>query len=245
MPDAAAAGEAGDAQGNAPGEAPGDAPGEAPGGTEAPSAAPQSAPGDPPGDAPAGDDAGTSGETAPGAAERPGETPANANDPGGGMSAGSPQDGGLPGADSAVAPPAEAAAPAADAVNVDYARRATDLVLERLQQEQEDPDPALLESLGWTADELRRFAARWEELRRAAREEGPAAQAELDDALRSLGLRPTAAGARRGSAMEDQQRGLRDAGRGAPPPPEYQDLFNAYKKGAARGHNHQGEQRAP
>ncbi|MCU0961144.1 MAG: hypothetical protein MUF48_13645 [Pirellulaceae bacterium] len=235
-PDTPSAPEAGDA----PGSTPGESAGEAPGATATPGAAPPSAPGD----QAAADDAGTAGETAQGAAERPSDAPANAGDPGGGMSAGSPQDGGLPGADAAVAPPADVPPAAADAVNLDYARRATDLVLERLRQDQKEPDPALLESLGWSAEDLRRFVARWEELKRAAREEGPAAQAELEDALRSLGLRPTTAGARRGSSENDQQRGLRDAGRGAPPPPEYRDLFNAYKKGAARGRELQG-QRAP
>ena len=59
--------------------------------------------------------------------------------------------------------------PEADEANLDYARQATDLVLERLKDQQQDPDPELLKSLGWTKEELQQFIARWEELKRAAR----------------------------------------------------------------------------
>ena len=51
----------------------------------------------------------------------------------------------------------------------------------------------VLKELGWTPDDARRFLEKWEQMQRAAREPGPkqkAAKQQLDDALKSLGLRP-------------------------------------------------------
>jgi hypothetical protein len=124
--------------------------------------------------------------------------------------------------------------PDGDAANLDYARRATDLVLEQLQDDQQEPDDELLKKLGWTQEELQAFLRRWETMKKAAREGGRQEQAELDDALRSLGLRPSGQSRRRGSSQNDQQRGMRDAGSRSRPPVEFLDKFNAYKKGAAR-----------
>jgi hypothetical protein len=119
-------------------------------------------------------------------------------------------------------------------VNLEYARQATELVLERLKDQQSNPDPELLESLGWTADELERFVARWESLKRAAQEDRARGQADLDDALRSLGLRATGPERRGGGAQADRVPGLRDQSRSRPPA-EFLEQFNAYKRGAARG----------
>ena len=60
----------------------------------------------------------------------------------------------------------------ADKANLEYARKATDLVLERLKDQQDEPDPELLKSLGWTEEELQAFLARWEAMKRNAREQG-------------------------------------------------------------------------
>ena len=161
------------------------------------------------------------------------------------MSSGPPQGGGLPGPDGPDVPPSLPDPPpaAADPANLEYSRKATDLVLERLKHQQQDPDPELLKSLGWTKEEMRQFIARWEELKRSAREEGPQAQADLDDALRSLGLRATRLDVRRGSADNDQQRGQSESGIESHPPTEFREQFNAYKKGAVRGDRERGGRR--
>lgn len=128
----------------------------------------------------------------------------------------------------------------ADAANLKYAKKATDLVLERLKDWQDDPDPELLESLGWTEEELQAFAARWETMKRTAREEGADAQRELEDALRSLGLRRSGPKRRAAHAEDDELRGLREDGNRSRPPQELLELFNAYKKGLARGQRNGG-----
>jgi hypothetical protein len=122
-------------------------------------------------------------------------------------------------------------------VNLDYARKATDLVLEALRDQKQNPDADLLKQLGWTAEDLERFLARWEAMKAAAAQEGRTgdeARQSLDETLESLGLRPTTSGARRGDTRSDQQRGLRDSGYRTAPPPEYQKLFDAYRKSAGR-----------
>lgn len=152
----------------------------------------------------------------------------------GGTSSGAPQGGGLPNETGPDRPEQAGDAPDGEAANLDYARRATDLVLEQLKDDQAKADDELLKKLGWTQEELQAFLRRWETMKKTAREGGREEQAELDDALRSLGLRPSGQSRRRGSSQNDQQRGLRDAGSRSRPPVEFLDKFNAYKKGAAR-----------
>ncbi len=125
--------------------------------------------------------------------------------------------------------------PPGEEPNVEYARRATDLVLEYLKDQQQKPDPKLLEKLGWTEDDLRQFLQRWEEMRRTASRDEQGGK-DLNESLRSLGLRPNQRDARQVTVRNDQVQGLRDAGERSNPPPKYLEQFNAYKKGTARVH---------
>jgi hypothetical protein len=126
--------------------------------------------------------------------------------------------------------------PEGDAANLEYARKQTDLVLNKLadQLKKKQVDKNLLEQLGWTEDQLRRFVSRWQERKAAAERNDPAGEAasrELDDALRSLGLRPGAL--KQGPINDDTQRDLRQGFRG-PVPLEYQDRLRAYNQGVSR-----------
>ncbi len=123
--------------------------------------------------------------------------------------------------------------------NLQYARQATDLVLEQLadQLARNKPDRQLLDRLGWTAEDLRRFYEEWSRLKRQAEQPGQAGQQarrQLDRALDSLGLRPPGSVARPRSAAERRFGSLREAGR-FEPPGEWADLFRAYRMGVARG----------
>src|SRR5690606_9180539 len=80
-----------------------------------------------------------------------------------------------------------------DDANLEYARRQTDLILERLDEQLKDQnvDKQLLEKLGWTEDELRRFVDRWKTLKAEAETaQSEESRQQLDRALRSLGLAP-------------------------------------------------------
>jgi len=123
--------------------------------------------------------------------------------------------------------------PPGEKPNVQYARKATDLALEYLKDQQQDPDQELLDKLGWTKEQMQEFIARWDALKRAAVEEERGSR-ELDETLRSLGLRPRRDVTRHVDSRDDELRGLQDAGTHSSPPPGYAEQFNAYKKGTAR-----------
>jgi hypothetical protein len=128
--------------------------------------------------------------------------------------------------------PSEAAEGASgDKANLDYARRQTDLVLDRLanQLDRKSADRALLEKLGWTEDDLRRFVERWNARKQAAGQGDPERAAELDEALRSLGLadeRPLVTG----PLERDKQRDFRERARTAVPP-ALRERLEAYNRG--------------
>jgi hypothetical protein len=163
---------------------------------------------------------------------RPNQPPGDPSDrrgqqPGGNVPAG----GG--GGDSTPPDSAGGEAAAADEANLEYARKATELALQKLNELDQNPDPELLDRLGWTKEDLAEFLNRWNSLKQSA-EETPDGQRELDEALRSLGLRDPALRRRAGGTASDDQRGLRDSGGRTAPPPKYRDLFESFRKGAAR-----------
>ncbi|MEX0820378.1 MAG: hypothetical protein WD070_12330 [Pirellulaceae bacterium] len=123
--------------------------------------------------------------------------------------------------------------PPGDEANLEYTRRATDMVLEYLKDQQDNPDRELLDELGWTESELTAFLERWQQLKQSAAEDDTNKR-ELDESLRSLGMRPTRDRIRQGQEQSDGATGLRDAGSRTAPPAAYQELFDAFKKGAAR-----------
>jgi hypothetical protein len=125
-------------------------------------------------------------------------------------------------------------APEAEKAKIDYAREATDLVIDYLKDQKDRPDQELLDELNWTKDDLEKFLARWQEAKREAATD-PQQKSELDEALRSLGLRPQGDKLRSAEAKSDDRRGLGDVGPTGGPPAKYQKQFNAFKKGAARG----------
>ena len=91
-------------------------------------------------------------------------------------------------------------AAAADRANLEYARKATDLVLNYLDEElKKGPNPKLLDRLGWTEAELRAFREKWAEMKARAGET-PSGGRRYDQELLDLGLRP---------------KGVRLSGRGA------------------------------
>ncbi len=128
--------------------------------------------------------------------------------------------------------------PAGDAANLDYARQQTDLILNRLtdQLNRDRVDPKLLDKLGWSQQDLQRFVNRWKNLESLAAGSGDqakAAQAELNAALRSLGLRKNRRTRYDSNQAKDQLRNLRDTYRSRIPA-EYQQRMRAYVKGTSQ-----------
>jgi hypothetical protein len=147
--------------------------------------------------------------------------------------------GGEPGGQPAGAGPPSttgSTAPEGDAANLEYARKQTDLVLERLadQLKRRKVDKRLLDELGWSERDLARFLDRWRELEAAAERntpQGHAARRELDGALRSLGLGRGPLGP--SQVRQDDLRDLQEGYRGAVPQ-EYQERLRAYNEGVSR-----------
>ena len=120
---------------------------------------------------------------------------------------------------------------------MEYARRQSELALEHLRDQLAKEKPALLERLGWSKDDARRFLQRWEQMRQSAAQPGPdgkTAREHFDDALRSLGLRARGTELRHGDVPTDQPQGNRDASRFAPPP-DWAEQFREYTRGVAGG----------
>lgn len=93
-------------------------------------------------------------------------------------------------------------------------------------------DQELLDELGWTKEDLQAFIDRWERMQDGAKnkEDG---KRELDQALRSLGIRPRDTSLKSNSARDDQARGMKESRRTAPPA-EYAEQFKAYTQGTSR-----------
>lgn len=150
-------------------------------------------------------------------------------------SGGGPGDGG----DGPVSPRSPSSTPTgAMDPNLEYADRATDFVLDRLDQQMEknEPDKGLLDKLGWSADQLKSFASRWRQLKDEARKEpaenaGP--QRRLNRALDSLGLQPKGSEIEGGARSKDDMRALEEGIR-IEPPAAYRDAFRAFKQGISR-----------
>ncbi len=127
-----------------------------------------------------------------------------------------------------------------DDPNLSYAKKATELALDRLKQAVKggkDGDQ-LLKDLGWTRDEAQQFIDRQEQRLRAAAKNNPNDQdrRQAEDALRSLGLRPATTSRMNTGLTSDGQRGMA-SGRRTTPPPEYIEQFKAYSQGVNQGGN--------
>jgi hypothetical protein len=118
--------------------------------------------------------------------------------------------------------------------NLDYARRATDVVLDHLQDElnKPEPDAELLKELGWTKEQLAEFVSRWEKVRELAQKEGAEGD-KARDQLRNLGLRPpsTSVGS---NQQSDSVTNLSESLR-IPPPAPFAEAYKAYQQGRGKG----------
>lgn len=131
--------------------------------------------------------------------------------------------------------------PDGEKANLEYAKKATDLALEYLKDQQNKPDDELLKDLNWTPEQMREFIKRWESMKEKAKQGSAADQRKLDERLRSLGLRPQDGAKRTEVIGDDQVNGLSQDGVRSVPPPEFAEKFKSFLKGTARKQNSKGE----
>jgi hypothetical protein len=121
----------------------------------------------------------------------------------------------------------------AEKANLEYAEKTTDMVLDYIDRQRDQPDPELLRRLGWSAEDLRTFADRWKSAREQSRLT-PEKRSEFEAALKSLGLRHKD---RRPEAMrdrDDQIQGLQEEGMRLRPPESLREQFEAFRKAAGK-----------
>ena len=112
--------------------------------------------------------------------------------------------------------------------NIEHAKKATDLILNRLREQQYNPDPKLLEQMNWSADDLRRFVKRWEQLKAESKSNDKGKQDYLN-ALESLGTSPRTPESRRIRRDNlDQLHGLSEDSAVSRPPAKFEDKFKSF-----------------
>ncbi|MEM6364238.1 MAG: circumsporozoite protein-membrane associated protein, partial [Planctomycetota bacterium] len=119
-----------------------------------------------------------------------------------------------------------------ESTDLDYTRKATDLVLDYLDQTRENPDPDLLDQLKWDPKDLQAFRERWRDLvpskNDAANE---AIKPDVEEALKSLGMRPQTPGqTQRMRGEGDGLGGIRDSGNRRSAPSTIRDAFEAFQR---------------
>jgi hypothetical protein len=135
----------------------------------------------------------------------------------------------------------DAAGPGADEANLEYAKEAADLVLKRLQNELErgEVDQKLLDELGWTEDDMRKFADRLQNQltseQPAETPESLARRRQFEEMLKTLDLRSTYE-RRAESGTKSTQSDLIGPRR-SPVPAEYRDEFEAFTRSRAKRAN--------
>lgn len=159
--------------------------------------------------------------------------PQGPRDPSGGVPSSTPGAGGGADREQGNPPPGEPGTFRREDPNLDFARQRTNLALEYLEDQlaKDQPDQGLLDRLGWTKEELKRFYDQWNRMRQeAARSES--ARTDLDGALDSLGLRPRGTQSRGGRTATDGLDRLREGLR-SDPPPDRADAYRAYRRGVS------------
>ncbi len=116
--------------------------------------------------------------------------------------------------------------------NDEYARQATNLVLEYLKSQKDQPDPELLKELNWTEDDLRAFLRRWEAAKQLGSSPDPEKQKQWTEQLRSLGLLPPSQQGPKSGGRDDTLKGLQDSGSRIRAPENLRKRFEAFRKAA-------------
>ena len=110
-----------------------------------------------------------------------------------------------------------------------YADKTTDLALDYLRKQKDQPDPELLKRMNWTKEDMQKFLQRWTEAKEQAKSD-PNKKRELDATLRSLGLRPSKSRERKIEDQDDDLKGLLEEGNRVRPPETLREKWEQYRK---------------
>ena len=134
--------------------------------------------------------------------------------------------------------PQDPQAPDGSAPVEDYAKEAVDLSLEYLEDQlaRQEPSRELLDRLGWTRDDLAHFVRQWKKMKSAVRQPGAAGKAagkEYNEAIKSLGLRPSGTELKHGRTKTDPVR--KTDSRRFEPPAKWAEQSGAYTRSIGKG----------
>ena len=124
----------------------------------------------------------------------------------------------------------------AEKENTEYSKKATDMILKRLEQERFEPDPDLLEELNWSKEDLNQFLDRWQQMKAAAGTGAPLARQRYEKALKSLGLSSDNR-QRKVRGVSDKQEGFNTDSAVNRPPQEIAPGYRAFKRARNRSKN--------
>jgi hypothetical protein len=122
---------------------------------------------------------------------------------------------------------------AAEKANLEYAEKTTNLILDYIDRQRDQPDPELLKRLQWSPEDLRAFADRWRAARNQARLT-PEKRAEFEAELRALGLRHENRKVDTLRDRNDALRGLQEEGTRLRPPESLREQFEAFRRAAGK-----------
>ena len=133
-------------------------------------------------------------------------------------------------------PPAEEASQSKpDEVDPETANKQVDLALRHLKDEMSKPKSDLMDRLGWTPEEAKKFVENIEKLRDSAKQPGNEAnKTAYHEFLKDLGLRPHGTRIDSGKAGRDDLSHVRAAGQ-LEPPAEWDEVSRQYSRKTAGG----------
>ncbi|MFN5102458.1 MAG: hypothetical protein ACK5GJ_06650 [Planctomycetota bacterium] len=121
----------------------------------------------------------------------------------------------------------------AEKANEEYSRKAGEMLLDYIDRQRDQPDPDLLKRLNWNTEDFRKFADRWREAKEQAKLD-PDKRAELEEALRNLGLSGAGQKINKLKDRNDGLRGMQEEGGRLRPPEALREQFEAFRKAAGK-----------
>ncbi len=119
---------------------------------------------------------------------------------------------------------------AGDAVNQNDAEQTTQLVLDYLNRQRDQPDPELLRELNWTKADFQSFLDRWNQARDLSTSEDPKERLQWQQKLQELGLSTRSRKAIAGSGNNDAFRQQQDGGTRIRPPESLRKQYEAFRQ---------------
>ena len=121
----------------------------------------------------------------------------------------------------------------ADPANKEYADKLTDMALDYLKQQKDQPDPELLKRLKWSEEDMRRFLDRWTDAKELAKTD-PNKKRELDATLKMLSKRQSKSTDQSVKDRDDDLKGYLEEGARVRPPDSMRSPFEQFRRAVGR-----------